>query len=101
MKWWHVAVMALFTYLFRAAGLLATRSLLPAWLQSLSEFLPAALLSGLVAAQVFGDGSQLTIDARFVGFVVALLAAWRHFPLAVIIIASITATAFTRLLVGG
>lgn len=101
MKWSHIAVMALITYLFRAAGIFAKSSMLPVWLQSLSEFLPAALLSGLVAVQVLGDGASLTMDARLVGFVVACFAAWRRWPLAVIILLSVTATALTRLLVGG
>jgi len=101
MKWSDLAIMALITYMFRAAGLFANRSLMPIWLQSLSEFLPAALLSGLVAVQVLGDGTSLTMDARMVGFLVACVAAWRQWPLAIIILLAVSATALTRLLVGG
>jgi branched-subunit amino acid transport protein len=93
MTWWAVFALAAGTHVSKAAGPLALGSrTVPPPLQSLLTLLSVTLLSGLVAISTFGEGRDLTLDARAAGLVVALGAVWLCAPFAVVVVAA-TATA--------
>ncbi|UYG15529.1 AzlD domain-containing protein [Brachybacterium huguangmaarense] len=63
-----------------------------------TTLLPVALLGALVATQTVTSGSQLVLDARVAGLVVAALLLWRRAPFLVVVIAGAAVTAGLRLL---
>lgn len=61
------------------------------------ELLAPAVLAALVAAQTFGDGRALVLDARLIGVAAAGIALWRKAPILLVVIVAAAATAITRL----
>ena len=63
--------------------------------QRIAAMLPVALLAALTMTQTFSQKTHLTVDARAVGLIVAVLAAARRMPfLAVIALAAGSAVVF-------
>jgi branched-subunit amino acid transport protein len=92
-------VMTLGTFALKSAGplVLGDRAL-PLGMQHVVALLPAALLAALAIVSTVGDGDAVTIDARFVGLVVAGIALWRRLPFVVVIVLASAATASTRMI---
>ena len=61
--------------------------------------IPVALLGALVAVQVLGDGSALTIDARLLALAVAAVLLWWRMPFLVVVGAAAASAALLRLLI--
>ena len=57
---------------------------------------PALLAALVVTETVGGTGRSLAIDARLAGLVVAAIAIWRRWPLAVVVLCAAGATALLR-----
>ena len=88
-------------YLLKLAGLSVPPQVLENPLvDRISRLLPVALLSGLIAVQVFGSGRDLVIDARLVGLGVAFVALLLRAPFIVVVIAAALAAALVRLISG-
>ncbi len=92
-------VMSLGTFALKSAGplVLGDRAL-PLRVQHVVDLLPAALLAALAIVSTVGDGSEIVIDARLVGLVVAGVALWRRLPFVVVIVLASAATAITRMI---
>jgi branched-subunit amino acid transport protein len=92
-------VMMLGTFALKSAGplVLGDRAL-PLGMQHVIALLPAALLAALAIVSTVGNGSEIAVDARLVGLVVAGIALWRRLPFVVVIVVASAATAFTRLI---
>jgi branched-subunit amino acid transport protein len=95
--WIVIAVLAVITFALKAAGpvMLGGRRL-PPRLEPLAPLLPAALLAALVCVQTFGDGEQLTVDARAVGLAAAAIALWRKAGFLTTVLVAMAATAAVR-----
>lgn len=98
MTWTLVIVLAAGAYAFKVTGLvvLGGRSLPPA-LERCLALIPAALISALVVKDTFSNGQELVLDARLLGIAAATFAAWRRWPLIVVIALGAVVTALTRL----
>jgi branched-subunit amino acid transport protein len=92
-------VMTLGTFALKSAGplVLGDRAL-PLGMQHVIALLPAALLAALAIVSTVGDGSEIAVDARLVGLLVAGVALWRRVPFVVVIVVASAATAFTRMI---
>ena len=92
-------VMTVGTFALKSAGphVLGDSSL-PIRVQQVVDLLPAALLAALTMVSTVGDGSEIVIDARLVGLIVAGVALWRRLPFVVVIVLASAATALTRLI---
>jgi branched-subunit amino acid transport protein len=92
-------VMTVGTFALKSAGplVLGDRAL-PLGIQHVVALLPAALLAALAIVSTVGDGSEITVDARLVGLVVAGIALWRRLPFVVVILLASAATAVTRII---
>jgi branched-subunit amino acid transport protein len=92
-------VMTLGTFALKSAGplVLGDRAL-PVGMQHVIALLPAALLAALAVVSTVSDGSEIAVDARLVGLLVAGVALWRRLPFVVVIVVASAATAFTRMI---
>ncbi|CAB4784517.1 unannotated protein [freshwater metagenome] len=61
--------------------------------QSVNALIPIALLSALVAVQVFTEKSKLMIDHRLAGLAVATIALFLKLPFPVVVISSAVTSA--------
>jgi branched-subunit amino acid transport protein len=98
--WAVIGALAAGTFLIKAAGpaVLGQRPL-PERLTGVIALLAPALLAGLVITEAF-SGPQphhVTVDARAVGLVVAVIGRLLRLPLPVILILAAAATALVRL----
>jgi branched-subunit amino acid transport protein len=97
--WVGVLVASLACYLAKLAGLSAPERLLRHPRVSLAaDLLPIALLSALVAVQVFGADRALVLDARVVGLGVAVIALLLRASFLVVVGSAALAAALVRLL---
>ena len=71
---------------------------LPARLTGAVGLLAPAVLSALIAVQVFGGDRRLELDERALGLVAAVIAAALRAPVLVVVAAAAAVTAGTRLL---
>jgi branched-subunit amino acid transport protein len=80
-------VMTLGTFALKSAGplVLGDRAL-PVGMQHVIALLPAALLAALAVVSTVSDGSEIAVDARLVGLLVAGVALWRRLPFVVVIV---------------
>lgn len=97
--WLAILGAALGCYLLKLAGL----SVPPAVLERpvvgrIADLIPVALLSALVAVQVFGGERALVIDARALGLVVAVALLLLRAPFLVVVFGAALAAALLRLL---
>jgi uncharacterized membrane protein len=97
MTWTLVIVLAIGAYVFKVTGLvfLGGRSL-PPILERCLALIPAAVISALVVKDTLTAGQDVVIDARAAGIAVAAFAAWRRWPLIVVIVLGAVVTALVR-----
>ena len=93
-----VAGLAVCVYLLRLTGFFFGDSLLRGRVRQVIEYLPMAIIAGVLALTTFSSAGQLALDARAPGMVVAGVLVWRKAPLAAVIVAAATTTALVRTL---
>ncbi len=64
----------------------------------IADFIPIALLSALIAVQVFSAGAELVLDARTAGLAFAVVALVFRAPFLVVVFGAATTAAVFRLL---
>jgi hypothetical protein len=99
MTWVAVLVTALGCYAIKLAGLSVPPSVLEhPRVERIADLLPVALLSGLVAVQVFASGQSLVVDARLAGLGAAVVALLLRAPFIVVVTVAALTAALLRLL---
>lgn len=93
-----VAFLAVCVYALRASGFFFGDSLLRGRVREVIEYLPMAIIAGVLALTTFSSAGELALDARAPGMAVAGLLVWRKAPLAIVILAAATTTALVRTL---
>ena len=100
--WTAVILSGIGCYLLKLAGLsVPPRVLHNPVVERVADLLPVALLSALIAVQVFADGQSLTVDARLVGLGVAVVALLLRAPFLVVVAVAAASAALFRLWLGG
>jgi Branched-chain amino acid transport protein (AzlD) len=95
--WITIAVLALATAALKLAGpLILGGRPLPARAMSIVGLLASALLAALVVVETFGKGRSLTVDARALGALFAVVALARRAPLMVVVIGAAAVAALAR-----
>lgn len=95
--WIAIAALALGTAALKLAGpLLLGGRLLPARAMSVVGLLASSLLAALVIVETFGRGRSLTLDARAVGAVFAVVALARKAPLTVVVLGAAAVAALAH-----
>jgi branched-subunit amino acid transport protein len=97
--WILVAVVAIATMLFKAAGpVFLGRRTLPQPIQSVIELLAPVMLTALVVTQTVGGDGELSVDARIPGVAAAAatLALWPRAPLVGVMAIAAAVTALVR-----
>jgi branched-subunit amino acid transport protein len=85
-------------YALKLAGLsLPERVLAHPTVERVADLIPVALLSALVAVQVFSDGTSLAIDARVLGLGFAVVALLLRMPFLVVVVGASVVAAVARL----
>ncbi|HEX6486497.1 MAG TPA: AzlD domain-containing protein [Nocardioidaceae bacterium] len=99
MMWAAILVTGVGAYLLKLAGLSIPASVLERPLvHRVTDLMPVALLAALVAVQVFGSGTSLTLDARAAGLAVAVVALLLRAPFIVVVfVAALTAAVLRQL----
>ena len=98
MTWWALLGACVGCYLLKLAGLsVPARVLRTSLAQRVADLIPVALLSALVAVQVFGDGDHLVLDARAAGLGVAVLLLLVRAPFLVVVFGAALSAALLRL----
>ena len=96
--WTAVLLACAGCYLLKLAGLsLPQRALAHPTVERVADLIPVALLAALVAAQVFSDGTSLTVDARVLGLGFAVLALLLRAPFLVVVVGASVVAALARL----
>ena len=100
MSWWALLAACAGCYLLKLAGLSVPARVLDVPLvRRVADLIPVALLSALVAVQVFGDEERLVLDARAVGLGVAVVLLLLRAPFLVVVFGAALAAALLRLVV--
>jgi uncharacterized membrane protein len=87
--WWAVLLGIVGTYAAKLAGHSVPERLLDRPIvHEVSDALPIALLSALVAVQTFAIGQELVLDARAAGLAVAVVALLLRAPFLVVVLAA-------------
>lgn len=98
MVWLGIALAAASCYLLKLAGVSVPKRFIEhPTVQLAAALLPVGLLAALTATQTFATGRELTVDARVVGLLCALVAIALRAPFLVVVVAAALATALTRL----
>lgn len=85
-------------YLLKLAGLsVPSRVLDRPLVERIADLVPVALLSALVAVQVFAQGHELVLDARVAGLGVAVVLLLLRAPFLVVVFGAALAAALLRL----
>lgn len=100
MSWLAIGVLAAGAYGFKLAGVVLGNRVEHPLLRRSIALLPPALFCALIALQTFERDTELVIDARVVGLIVAIVAAARKVPFVGVIVLATVATALTRLIGG-
>jgi branched-subunit amino acid transport protein len=99
--WTAVLLACLGCYLLKLAGMsLPERVLSHPTVERVADLIPVALLSALVAVQVFAgdaDGPALTLDARALGLAFAVVALLLRAPFLVVVVGASVVAALSRL----
>jgi len=96
--WWALLGAGVGCYLLKLAGLSVPPHVLERPLvERIADLIPVALLSALVAVQVFAQGDHLTLDARAAGLAVAVVALLLRAPFLVVVLAAAVTAALLRL----
>lgn len=97
--WTAVLLACAGCYLLKLAGLsLPQQALAHPTVERVADLIPVALLAALVAAQVFSDGTSLTVDARVLGLGFAVLALLLRAPFLFVVVGASVVAALARLL---
>ncbi len=100
--WWAILGAGVGCYLLKLAGLSVPPHVLERPLvERIADLIPVALLSALVAVQVFAQGDHLTLDARAAGLAVAVVALLMRAPFLVVVLAAALTAALLRLVFPG
>jgi branched-subunit amino acid transport protein len=98
MTWAAILVGAAGCYTWKFLGLSVPPKVLEhPVLQRIVDLLPVALLSALIAVQVFSSGTSLEVDARVVGLLVAVIALLLRAPFIVVVLLAAATAALLRL----
>ncbi len=99
MTWAAILLAAAGCYLLKLAGLsVPPRVLERPLVERVADLIPVALLSALIAVQVFSHGHSLVIDARAVGLGVAVVLLLLRAPFLVVVFGAAIVAALVRLL---
>lgn len=97
MMWAAVIVSAVGCYLLKLAGLsVPPRILERPLVERVADLIPVALLSALVAVQVFSSGHELVLDARALGLGVAVVLLLLRAPFLVVVFGAALVAAGAR-----
>jgi branched-subunit amino acid transport protein len=100
--WLAIVVAGVGCWALKAAGLsVPPRVLERPLVERVADLIPVALLSALIAVQVFTTGHRLTVDARALGLGVAVVLLLLRAPFLVVVFGAALAAALVRLAVGG
>jgi branched-subunit amino acid transport protein len=98
MTWLAILGAGVGCYLLKLGGVsLPARVLEHRLVERVADLIPVALLSALVAVQVFADGTELTVDARAAGLAAAAVALVLRAPFLVVVIVAAATAALLRL----
>ena len=96
--WTAVLLAGVGCYLLKLAGLsLPERVLAHPTVERVADLIPVALLSALVAVQVFSTGPELVLDARALGLAFAVVALVLRMPFLVVVVGASVVAAVARL----
>ena len=96
--WAAILLAGLGCYLLKLGGLSVPRTALERpVVERVADLIPVALLSALIGVQVFGDGHHLTVDARLLGLVAAVVALLLRAPFIVVVVVAAATAALARL----
>ena len=99
MIWTAVLVTAVGCYLLKLAGLsVPPRILERSLVERVADLIPVALLSALIAVQVFSSGHELVLDARALGLGAAVVLLLLRAPFLVVVFGAAAVAAGVRLL---
>ncbi|MCD4524905.1 AzlD domain-containing protein [Nocardioides sp. cx-173] len=99
MTWTAILVAAVGCYLLKLAGLsVPPRVLERPLVARIADLIPVALLSGLVAVQVFTGGHDLVLDARAAALAAAMVLLLLRAPFLVVVFGAALIAALLRLL---
>jgi branched chain amino acid efflux pump len=97
--WLAIVVAGLGCWALKAAGLsVPPRVLERPLVERVADLIPVALLSALIAVQVFTTGHHLAVDARAFGLAVAVVLLVLRAPFLVVVFGAALAAALVRLL---
>jgi uncharacterized membrane protein len=97
--WTAVLLAGVGCYLLKLAGLsLPERVLSHPTVERVADLIPVALLSALVAVQVFSTGPEPVLDARALGLAFAVVALLLRMPFLVVVVGASVVAAVARLL---
>jgi uncharacterized membrane protein len=99
-SWLAVLTLAGGAYGFKLAGVLAGDRLGDGRLRRAVQLIPAALFCALIALQTFERDTELVLDSRIIGLVVAVVATLKRVPFVGVIVLAMIATALARLVAG-
>ena len=98
MTWTTIVVAGVGCYLLKLAGLSVPAAVLERPLvQRVAGLIPVALLSALVAVQVFTDEHRLVLDERAAGLAAAVALLILRAPFLVVVVGAATTAALLRL----
>ena len=99
MMWTAILLAATGCYLLKLGGLsVPPRILERPLVERVADLIPVALLSALVAVQVFSQGHSLVLDARAVGLGVAVVLLLLRAPFLVVVFGAAIVAALVRLI---
>ncbi len=98
MTWLAILLAGLGCWVLKAAGLsVPSRILEKPLVERVADLIPVALLSALIAVQVFTTAHRLTLDARALGLGVAVVLLVLRAPFLVVVFGAALAAALVRL----
>lgn len=98
MMWAALLAAGVGTYLLKLVGMSLPSAVLDHPVaQRIAGLIPVALLSGLVAVQVFSSGNELAVDARAAGLGFAVVALLLRAPFLVVVFGAALVAALVRL----
>src|SRR4051794_41427728 len=96
--WWALLGAGVGCYLLKLAGLsVPARVLERPLVERVADLVPVALLSALVAVQVFAQGHDLVLDARALGLAAAVVLLVLRAPFLVVVFGAALVAALVRL----
>lgn len=98
MIWAALLAAGIGTYLLKLIGMSLPSAVLDhRVVRRIAGLIPVALLSGLVAVQVFSSGNELAVDARAAGLGFAVVALLLRAPFLVVVFGAALVAALVRL----